>query len=89
MGRKKLSEIQEAEIKDYLKKGCMMSKIAKKYRVSVETIERIRDDYSIPRSDRKTIDADTKRLLEEWDKVRIWIMDMAHNQDPVGGNADK
>ena len=83
MGRKKLSEIQEAEIRDYLKNGHQMSKIAQKYHVSVEVIERIKEQSKekIPDRQRKTLDLKTRMILKEWDDVRIWFLKRARAYD--------
>ena len=83
MGRKKLSEIQEAEIRDYLKNGHQMSKIAQKYHVSVEVIERINEQSKekIPDRQRKTLDLKTRMILKEWDDVRIWFLKRARAYD--------
>lgn len=83
MGRKKLSEIQEAKIRDYLKNGHQMSKIAQKYHVSVEVIERIKEQSKekIPDRQRKTLDLKTRMILKEWDDVRIWFLKRARAYD--------
>lgn len=83
MGRKKLSEIQEAEIRDYLKNGYQMSKIAQKYHVSIEVIERIKEQSKekIPDRQRKTLDLKTRMILKEWDDVRIWFLKRARAYD--------
>lgn len=83
MGRKKLSEIQEAKIRDYLKNGHQMSKIAQKYHVSIEVIERIKEQSKekIPDRQRKTLDLKTRMILKEWDDVRIWFLKRARAYD--------
>ena len=83
MGRKKLSEIQEAKIRNKLKNGHQMSKIAQKYHVSIEVIERIKEQSKekIPDRQRKTLDLKTRMILKEWDDVRIWFLKRARAYD--------